>query len=120
MRQSPLPHPASACLLAIDHDQAAAMIRGARGILGWSQTELAERTGLTQRSVYKLEQGRVAMRKGTAAAIEQAFHQAGIRFQALGDGTFTILVTASRPLARHEAQPRHAVRHPLPTSAHLQ
>ena len=35
----------------------AAQIRAGRAVLGWSQTELGERTGVTQRAIYRIEYG---------------------------------------------------------------
>ena len=44
---------------ATQQEQAAfaAKIRLVRAALGWSQTELAQRIGLTQSAIHKLEQG---------------------------------------------------------------
>ena len=41
----------------IERHGLAAKIRLARAVLGWSQTELGPRIGLTQRAIHKLEQG---------------------------------------------------------------
>ena len=49
----------------------AAKLRIARAVLGWSQTKLAERAGLTQRAVHKLEQGETEPRRMTVYSIEQ-------------------------------------------------
>ena len=32
-------------------------VRGARAVLGWSQTELARRAGLTQTSIHRMSRG---------------------------------------------------------------
>jgi transcriptional regulator with XRE-family HTH domain len=42
--------------------QFAAEVRAARAVLGWSQTELAKRTAVTQRAIYCIEQNIVQYR----------------------------------------------------------
>jgi transcriptional regulator with XRE-family HTH domain len=79
--------------LLVKHPVAAAlMIRGARNVAGWSQTELARRASLTQRSIHKLEQGAVRIRKSNAFMIEQVFGEVGIHFEELADGSFKISI----------------------------
>jgi transcriptional regulator with XRE-family HTH domain len=70
----------------------AAKIRMARAVIGWSQSELAFRVGLTQRSVHKLEQGETEPRRATVRAIEQFWHEQGIEFEDLADGGFRVSV----------------------------
>jgi len=79
--------------IARRRDQFAAKVRGARAILGWSQKELAEKVGLTQKSVYRIEQGSVDVRHSTAALLEDAFVGEGIHFEQLGYGGFRIVVS---------------------------
>ncbi|MBI1326048.1 MAG: helix-turn-helix domain-containing protein [Alphaproteobacteria bacterium] len=57
-----------------------AQIRGARGILGWSQNDLAERTGISATSIGSIETGNVSPRESTISLIEKAFENAGIEF----------------------------------------
>ena len=58
----------------------ATKLRAGRAILGWSQTALAKRAGLTQRAVHKLEQGNTEPRRSTVYAVEQVFSDEGIHF----------------------------------------
>lgn len=57
-----------------------AQIRGARGILNWSQSDLAERTGISATSIGSIENGQSTPRENTLKAIRQAFENAGIEF----------------------------------------
>jgi predicted transcriptional regulator len=52
--------------------QFAAEIRAARAALGWSQTELARRTAVTQRAIYCIEQIIVRPKKQTDDRIIEA------------------------------------------------
>ena len=88
-----------------DYAKTAAQIRGARAILDWSQTELAERTGLTQRSIHRLEQGASDVRRSTALAIAQVFVEAGIQFDDASPGGFKIVVL-SEAIKRQKAKAR--------------
>ncbi|WP_350149865.1 helix-turn-helix transcriptional regulator [Devosia sp. RR2S18] len=72
-----------------------ARIRAARGVLGWSQADLAQRIGSTQRSVNRIEQGAVDARSSTVSAIDQAFRDAGIIFEDLGEGGFKLTAPSS-------------------------
>lgn len=57
-----------------------AQIRGARGILNWSQSELAERTGISATSIGSIENGQSTPRASTLQTIQKAFEDAGIEF----------------------------------------
>lgn len=59
-----------------------AQIRGARGLLNWSQQDLAERTGISSTSIGNIENGQTLPRESTLIAIEKAFTDAGIEFMA--------------------------------------
>jgi ribosome-binding protein aMBF1 (putative translation factor) len=61
--------------------QFAAEVRAGRAVLGWSQTELARRTAVTQRAIYCIEQNIVQPRKQTEERIIEAFTDAGLRFE---------------------------------------
>src|SRR6516162_4800814 len=73
--------------------QFAAEIRAARAVLGWSQTELATRTAVTQRAIYCIEQNIVQPRKQTEERIIEAFTDAGLRFERLSNGGFKMTVS---------------------------
>ncbi|MCB1556858.1 MAG: helix-turn-helix transcriptional regulator, partial [Alphaproteobacteria bacterium] len=57
-----------------------AQIRGARGILNWSQGELAERTGISATSIGAIENGSTTPRANTIAVIQKAFEDGGVEF----------------------------------------
>ena len=57
-----------------------AQIRGARGILGWSQHDLSERTGISATSIGSIENGASIPRENTLNAIKKAFEDSGIEF----------------------------------------
>jgi transcriptional regulator with XRE-family HTH domain len=73
----------------------AAKIRLARAVLGWSQSELGLRVGLTQRAIHKLEKGESAPRRTTVRAIEEIWRAQNIEFEDLPDGGFRVSVRAS-------------------------
>src|SRR5262249_9657246 len=58
----------------------AAKVRGARAVLGWSQRELGARVSLTQKSIYRMEQGTHDLRRSTVVTVEQVLRSAGIEF----------------------------------------
>ena len=90
----------------------AAKIRMTRALIGWSQTELAQRVGLTQRSVHKLEQGETDPRRSTVYVIEQLWRQQGIEFEDLADGGFRLRARPEMFAAQGAAFPRQAVTRP--------
>ena len=57
-----------------------AQIRGARGILNWSQSDLAERTGISATSIGSIENSQSTPRESTLKAIRTAFEKGGIEF----------------------------------------
>lgn len=57
-----------------------AQIRGARGILNWSQGDLAERTGISATSIGSIENNQTKPRANTLSNIQRAFEDAGIEF----------------------------------------
>jgi len=70
----------------------AAKIRLARAVLGWSQTELGKRIGLTQRAIHKLEQGETEPRRKTANALEEIWRTQKIEFSDRRDGGLQVSV----------------------------
>ncbi|NBX65466.1 MAG: helix-turn-helix domain-containing protein [Proteobacteria bacterium] len=57
-----------------------AQIRGARGLLDWSQAELSRRTGISTTSIGNIESGHTQARESTLAIIRKAFENSGISF----------------------------------------
>jgi len=57
-----------------------AQIRGARGILNWSQADLAQRTGISATSIGSIENNQSTPRANTLNTIQKAFEDAGIEF----------------------------------------
>lgn len=57
-----------------------AQIRGARGILDWSQADLSECTGISATSIGSIENGQSTPRASTLDTIRKAFEAAGIEF----------------------------------------
>lgn len=57
-----------------------AQIRGGRGILNWSQGDLADRTGISATSIGSIENGQSKARASTLATIRKAFEDAGLEF----------------------------------------
>ena len=86
--------------------QFAAEVRAARAVLGWSQTELARRTAVTQRAIYCIEQNIVQPRMQTEERIIEAFTNAGLRFERLSNGGFKITVPSKAMAKRHRTSGR--------------
>ena len=57
-----------------------AQIRGARGLLDWSQAELSRRTGISTTSIGNIESGHTQARESTLAIIRKAFEDSSISF----------------------------------------
>jgi len=57
-----------------------AQIRGARGVLNWSQGDLSERTGISATSIGSIENGLTQPRDSTLQLIQKAFEDSGIEF----------------------------------------
>src|SRR5262245_5223807 len=55
-------------------------IKGARGILDWTQDDLAQATGLSRAALNNLERGLTSPQADTLRRIEKAFGKAGIEF----------------------------------------
>jgi transcriptional regulator with XRE-family HTH domain len=95
MQREPHPSREIAELVRLECRVFAAKIRMARALLGWSQSELADRVGLTQRGIHKLEQGDTDPRRTTVRAIEAVWHDEGIEFEETADGGFRLTVRAA-------------------------
>ena len=57
-------------------------VKAARALLGWSQADLAERSGVSEPTVARLESvdGELGGREGTTHKIRAAIESAGIQF----------------------------------------
>jgi DNA-binding XRE family transcriptional regulator len=78
--------------LRLERAAFSAKVRFARAILGLSQDEFAQRVGLTQKSVHRIEQGLVEPKMRTVFTIEQFWRANGIVFEDLRDGGFRLAV----------------------------
>jgi transcriptional regulator with XRE-family HTH domain len=80
----------------VRHEQRAfaTKLRISRALLGWSQADLAERAGMTQRAIHKLEQGDTEPRRATVLVIEAIWQAEGVGFEDLPDGSFRLHVPA--------------------------
>jgi transcriptional regulator with XRE-family HTH domain len=57
-----------------------AQVRGARGLLSWSQDQLAEASGIPKRTIARMELAEGAPQRRTLAAIRAALESAGVEF----------------------------------------
>jgi transcriptional regulator with XRE-family HTH domain len=82
----------------------AAKVRAARAVLNWNQTELAVRSGLTQRAVYGIEAEINRPRKATESQILRALSATGLRIDDTSDGGFTLTVPGVPTQQREKAR----------------
>jgi DNA-binding XRE family transcriptional regulator len=82
-------------VVRLERHALAAKVRLVRAVLGWSQTELGRRVGLTQRAIHKLEQGETEPRRTTVHALEAIWREQNIDFEDLAEGGFSVNVRAS-------------------------
>lgn len=82
-------------LFRLERHAFAARIRIARAVLGWSQSELGFRIGMTQRAIHKLEQGETEPRRTTMRALEEVWREHSIEFEDLADGGFRVSIRAA-------------------------
>jgi transcriptional regulator with XRE-family HTH domain len=57
-----------------------AQCRAARGLLGWSQIDLAKQSGVGTVAIHQLESGSSQPRRATLDVIRRAFELAGVEF----------------------------------------
>ena len=64
-----------------NHEQpSAAQIRAGRALLNWSQQQLAERSGISRRTVAAYENGGERVMAASILGMKKALESAGIRF----------------------------------------
>ena len=68
-----------------------AQCRAARALLGWTQEELAERTGVQQRTIARFETDAAVPRTSTTTPLVDAFSSAGIAFLYAKDAEGVVL-----------------------------
>ena len=76
----------------------AAQIRAARGLLNWSQGELAERAGVSKQSVTRIENGTMDPRFSTITALYQAIRSAGVEMAEDVDGIVQLSISREKLL----------------------
>jgi transcriptional regulator with XRE-family HTH domain len=57
-----------------------ALCRAARGFLDWTQTDLADRSGVSRSTIRDYEGSRHDVHRATEAQLRQAFEAGGVRF----------------------------------------
>ena len=62
-------------------------------MLGWSQTELGNRTGLNQTSIHRIEQGKTDLKHSTFTALERLFTAEGVTFENTEQGPAIMIKT---------------------------
>ena len=62
-----------------------AQIRAARALIGWTQMDLAQASGISQVAIKNLERGATDPRASTLTCIQQALDHAGVMFLEPGD-----------------------------------
>lgn len=82
-------------VVRLERQAFAAKVRIVRAVLGWSQTELGRRAGLTQRAIHKLEQGETEPRRATVLALEEIWREQSLEFEDLADGGFRVSIRST-------------------------
>jgi len=55
-------------------------VRAARAVLGWTQAELSEKSGVSHGSIVHFETGQRTMMRQNLRALQRAFEAAGVKF----------------------------------------
>ncbi|MFN7126314.1 transcriptional regulator [Rhizobium sp. TH135] len=80
-----------------------ALCRAGRGFLDWTQTDLAERSGVSRSTIRDFEGCHHDIHRATSAQLTQAFEEAGLKILRL-DGIGTVIVDSGSDGAPHEKQ----------------
>ena len=80
--------------------------RAARGLLDWSQQDLAKEAGIAILTVHQLEAGTSRPRRATLDVVRRAFERAGVEFiDGNGGGPGVRLRAGSTPVAGPACEP---------------
>ena len=91
------------------------MIRAARGVLGWSQPDLAKQAGVSLVALARLESNAASPRLSTISRLKAAIEAAGIQvIDGQPSGGFTLQVSTKALALAAEAASRKAVGRPAP------
>ena len=74
-----------------------AFCRGARGLLDWSQADLAERAQVSRSTIKDFEVGAHELHRATEAQVLRAFEEAGVSIIQV-EGLGTALLSRDQPL----------------------
>ena len=94
-------------VVQLERHSFAAKVRLVRAVLGWSQTELGLRIGMTQRAIHKLEKGETAPRRRTIRALQEIWREQDIEFEDLADGGFRLTLRSPALDRSSAAQTRY-------------
>ena len=64
-----------------------AQCRAARGLLKWTQEDLAERSGVGSLAIFKFEASKTSPHNATLKALKDSFEKAGVVFIAAGEAS---------------------------------
>jgi predicted transcriptional regulator len=73
----------------------AIQVRAARAALKWKQSELAQRAGISEPAVNRLERGENEPRYSTFASVINVFREAGVILDNTPDGDIKIIIDAN-------------------------
>ncbi len=79
-----------------------AQCRAARGLLDWSQQELATRAGVGIVTVHQMEAGTSRPRRATLEVIRRAFETAGVEFIDENGGGLGVLLKRPHQVAKRK------------------
>jgi transcriptional regulator with XRE-family HTH domain len=67
-----------------------ALCRAARGLLDWTQSELAERSGISRSTIRDYEAARHPAHRATESQLRLAFEHGGVTFVPTADGNMAV------------------------------
>jgi predicted transcriptional regulator len=76
----------------------AAKIRAARGLLDWPQGELAERAGVSNQSITRIEKGIMDPRFSTMTGLNEAIRSNGVEMAEDANGTVRLSISRDKLL----------------------